>query len=106
MRNFDEFFLSNIINNVRIITLSIRLHLSTLFLMPFSIFTIVRPVHCDLFHERRPQSSSYEQKTSAVIQQVVTFVHTFETPEQCGMICPRPCIMRVMEELEMMQRWI
>ncbi|KAL7072959.1 hypothetical protein ACQ4LE_007746 [Meloidogyne hapla] len=35
-----------------------------------------------------------------------TFVHTFETLEQCAAACPRPCAMTVMEELEMMQRWI
>uniref|UniRef100_A0A914I7X0 Uncharacterized protein n=1 Tax=Globodera rostochiensis TaxID=31243 RepID=A0A914I7X0_GLORO len=33
-------------------------------------------------------------------------VHTFETIEQCSTNCPRPCVMQVLEELEMMPRWI
>uniref|UniRef100_A0A915MGI0 Mannosyl-glycoprotein endo-beta-N-acetylglucosaminidase n=1 Tax=Meloidogyne javanica TaxID=6303 RepID=A0A915MGI0_MELJA len=39
-------------------------------------------------------------------ERLQTFVHTFETLEQCAISCPRPCAMTVMEELEMMQRWI
>jgi hypothetical protein len=71
-----------------------------------TISVCISPVICDLFNEKRQPShsgSSYEQHKSPPM---LSFVHTFETSDQCGMICPRPCVMRIMEDLEMMQRWI
>lgn len=60
------------------------------------------PAVCnDLFAERRNPDSPYGQKTSSL-----AFIHTFETAEQCAMVCPKPCVDQILEELEMMQRWI
>ena len=48
-----------------------------------------------------------ENKTNQPFnERLQTFVHTFETLEQCAAACPKPCAMTVMEELEMMQRWV
>ncbi|CAK5028561.1 unnamed protein product [Meloidogyne enterolobii] len=53
-----------------------------------------------------PYSSSGSSAQFPINERLQTFVHTFETLEQCAVACPRPCAMTVMEELEMMQRWI
>ena len=65
------------------------------------ILTNLPAVWTDLFAERRHPDSVYGQRTPSSL-----FIHTFETAEQCAMICLRPCVDQVLEELEMMQRWI
>lgn len=71
-------------------------------------FRLVRP---DLFFATATESKRLEESSGGSYEKekpppVLAFVHTFETPDQCAMVCPRACVMQIMEELEMMQRWI
>ncbi|KAL3124058.1 hypothetical protein niasHT_004647 [Heterodera trifolii] len=60
---------------------------------------LISTVHATFFDRDRTAHNPIQMPTHQLI-------HTFETNEQCLTNCPRPCVMQILEELEMMPRWI